>query len=226
MCKLHLSIGGRKARLLAKKFGVSLHPKRMDRDRMRKTSDGDKSFRRYWSGRMKLRACSYPSTPRYPAEGIAEQAGHAVGTAPTRMSNEELASPQNSSELFSAPAIIDPPKYPLPVVVDQHLITVESSRLGQEAKTFQERDITVTVRAEKTEEGAPMVPIGDDPSIAPEIFRPPPDAARIAPVRHRIGEPPAHPKLAFRLPQQQQAAVRRLVAAVKIDCEFLAMHRC
>jgi len=28
------------------------------------------------------------------------------------------------------------------------------------------------------------------------------DAVRIAPVRHRIGEPPAHTKLALRLPQQ------------------------
>ena len=51
------------------------------------------------------------------------------------------------------------------------------------------------------------------------------DAARIAPVRHRIGKPPAHPELALRLPQQQQTAIRRLVAAVKIDCEFLAMDR-
>jgi hypothetical protein len=51
------------------------------------------------------------------------------------------------------------------------------------------------------------------------------DAARIAPIRHRIGEPPAHPELALRLPQQQQAAIRGLVAAVKINCEFLAMDR-
>jgi hypothetical protein len=28
------------------------------------------------------------------------------------------------------------------------------------------------------------------------------DAARIAPIRHRFGKPPAHPKLALRLPQQ------------------------
>ena len=49
-----------------------------------------------------------------------------------------------------------------------------------------------------------------------------PDAARIAPIRHRIGEPPAHPKLAFRAPQQEQTAVRGLVAAAKIHCEFLA----
>ena len=37
-----------------------------------------------------------------------------------------------------------------------------------------------------------------------------------------MGEPPAHPELALRLPQQQQAAIRGLVAALKIYCEFLA----
>ena len=52
-----------------------------------------------------------------------------------------------------------------------------------------------------------------------------PDTARIAAIRHRIGEPPAHAKLALRLPQQQQTGIRRLVAAVKIDCEFLALDR-
>jgi hypothetical protein len=48
------------------------------------------------------------------------------------------------------------------------------------------------------------------------------DAIRIAAIRHRIGEPTAHTELALRLPQQQQARIRRLVAAVKIHCEFLA----
>ena len=51
------------------------------------------------------------------------------------------------------------------------------------------------------------------------------DAARIAPIRHRFDKSPAHPKLALRLPQQEQAAIRGLVAAVKINCEFLAMDR-
>src|SRR4051812_17007834 len=51
------------------------------------------------------------------------------------------------------------------------------------------------------------------------------DAAAIAAIRHRIGKPPAYPELALRLPQQQQAAIRGLVAAGKIDCEFLAMDR-
>src|SRR5262245_28060763 len=52
-----------------------------------------------------------------------------------------------------------------------------------------------------------------------------PNAARIAAIRHRIGKSSAHPELALRLPQQQQAAVRRLVAAGKIHCEVLALDR-
>src|SRR6185369_10439041 len=52
-----------------------------------------------------------------------------------------------------------------------------------------------------------------------------PDALAIAPVRHRGGDPPAHAELALRLPQQEQTAIRGLVAALKIDCEFLAMNR-
>jgi len=52
-----------------------------------------------------------------------------------------------------------------------------------------------------------------------------PDAARIAVIRHRIGKSFAHPELALRLPQQQKPAVRRLVAAGKIHCEFLAPDR-
>ena len=52
-----------------------------------------------------------------------------------------------------------------------------------------------------------------------------PDAARIAAIRHRSGKPPAHPELALRLSQQQKTAVRRLIAAVKIDCELLAPDR-
>ena len=42
------------------------------------------------------------------------------------------------------------------------------------------------------------------------------DAACIAPIRHCIRKPPAHTKLALRLPQQQQAGIRRLVAASDI----------
>jgi hypothetical protein len=51
------------------------------------------------------------------------------------------------------------------------------------------------------------------------------DAAGIAVIRHRSRKPPAHPELALRLPQQQQPAVRRLAAAGKIHCEFLALDR-
>ena len=52
-----------------------------------------------------------------------------------------------------------------------------------------------------------------------------PDAVRIAVIRHRFGKPPAHPELALRLSQQQQTSVGRLVAALKISCEFLASNR-
>ena len=51
------------------------------------------------------------------------------------------------------------------------------------------------------------------------------DAARIAPIRHCHGKASAYPGLALRLPQQQQTSIRGLVAALKIDCEFLAMRR-
>ena len=52
-----------------------------------------------------------------------------------------------------------------------------------------------------------------------------PHPVRIAPIRHRRRKPPAHPELALRLAQQQKAAVRGLIAAGKINCEFLAPDR-
>jgi hypothetical protein len=36
---------------------------------------------------------------------------------------------------------------------------------------------------------------------------------------------PAHPELALRRSQQQQTAIRQLIAASKINCEFLAPDR-
>ena len=51
------------------------------------------------------------------------------------------------------------------------------------------------------------------------------DVARIAPIRHRIGKPPARAELALRLSKQQQTSIGRLVAALKIGCEFLASNR-
>ena len=50
-----------------------------------------------------------------------------------------------------------------------------------------------------------------------------PNAARIPAIRHRSGKPPTNAELALRMPQQQQTAVRGLVAAAKIHCEFLAL---
>jgi len=51
------------------------------------------------------------------------------------------------------------------------------------------------------------------------------NAVGIATIRHRFRKPPAYAKLALRLPQQQQAGIGGLVAAVKIHCDFLAMDR-
>ena len=47
------------------------------------------------------------------------------------------------------------------------------------------------------------------------------DAGRIAPVADSAGQPTGNPEAALGRPQQQQTAVRGLVAAVEIDCEFL-----
>ena len=44
-------------------------------------------------------------------------------------------------------------------------------------------------------------------------------------IRHRSHKPRAHPKPALRLSQQQQTTIRRVIAAVKINCEFLASDR-
>jgi hypothetical protein len=49
------------------------------------------------------------------------------------------------------------------------------------------------------------------------------DAIGIASIRHRLSKPSANTELALRLAQQQQPGVAGLVAARKIDCEFLAV---
>ena len=51
------------------------------------------------------------------------------------------------------------------------------------------------------------------------------DAVCIAAIGHRVGKSPAHTERALLFSQQQQAAVGGLVAAVKINCEFLAADR-
>ena len=48
------------------------------------------------------------------------------------------------------------------------------------------------------------------------------DTSLIATIGHRLRKPPAHTERALRLAQQQQAAIGRLIAALKINCEFLA----
>jgi hypothetical protein len=47
------------------------------------------------------------------------------------------------------------------------------------------------------------------------------DTLRIASIRHRFRKPPAHPELALRRSQQQQTAIRRLIAASKISVSWL-----
>jgi hypothetical protein len=50
------------------------------------------------------------------------------------------------------------------------------------------------------------------------------DATLIAPIRHGVRKPPAYTDQALRLSQQQEAAIGGLVAAVKINCEFLSVR--
>jgi hypothetical protein len=52
-----------------------------------------------------------------------------------------------------------------------------------------------------------------------------PDAVRIAAIRFCFGEPQANPTFALCLTQKQHTAIGRLVAARKIDGEFLASDR-
>jgi hypothetical protein len=42
------------------------------------------------------------------------------------------------------------------------------------------------------------------------------DTVRIAPIRHRIGKPPANAEVAFRVPLEQQTPIRGLVADKKL----------
>jgi hypothetical protein len=49
------------------------------------------------------------------------------------------------------------------------------------------------------------------------------DAALIATIEHGASEPPADAKPPLGFPQQQLPCIRRLVAALEIDCELLAL---
>src|SRR5271170_760608 len=51
------------------------------------------------------------------------------------------------------------------------------------------------------------------------------DATLIAPIRHGVRKPPAYTDRALRLSQQQEAAIGGLVAAIKINREFLTADR-
>jgi hypothetical protein len=48
------------------------------------------------------------------------------------------------------------------------------------------------------------------------------DTSLIAAIGHRRHKPPADTERALRLAQQQQAAIGRLITALKINCKFLA----
>jgi hypothetical protein len=51
------------------------------------------------------------------------------------------------------------------------------------------------------------------------------DATLIAPIRYGVRKQPAYTYRALRLSQQQNATIGGLVAALKINCEFLAADR-
>jgi hypothetical protein len=51
------------------------------------------------------------------------------------------------------------------------------------------------------------------------------DATLIAPIRYGVRKQPAYTDRALRLSQQQNATIGGLVAALKINCEFLAADR-
>jgi hypothetical protein len=46
----------------------------------------------------------------------------------------------------------------------------------------------------------------------------------IAPIGHHFGKPPAYAYLPFRLPQQEEPRIRRLLSSGKIYCEFLTTY--
>jgi hypothetical protein len=51
------------------------------------------------------------------------------------------------------------------------------------------------------------------------------NATQIAPIRQSVRNQPAYTERTLRLSQQQNATIGGLVAAVKINCEFLAADR-
>jgi hypothetical protein len=58
-----------------------------------------------------------------------------------------------------------------------------------------------------------------------DLAQPMADARRIAPIAQGCGQPGKHAGLLLGATQQQHAGVRRLVAAIEIDCEFLSSNR-
>ena len=57
-----------------------------------------------------------------------------------------------------------------------------------------------------------------------DLAHPMPDARQISPVPHGRGKPGKDAGLLLGATQQQHAGVRRLVAAIEINCELLARN--
>jgi hypothetical protein len=93
-------------------------------------------------------------------------------------------------------------------------------------RTAADRELHQRIVPQPVEVDCILVPAGDRQNTRHHhLEHRMPDAVRIAAIGHCFGEPPANAMFALRLPQKQQAAVGRLVAAGKIDGEFLASDR-
>ena len=89
-------------------------------------------------------------------------------------------------------------------------------------RTAADRQFHQRVVPQPVEVDGVLVPAGDRGDARQHHFEHRvPDAVGIATIRYCFRKPPAYTKPAFRL-RQQEAAIRGLVAALKIHCEFLA----
>ena len=89
--------------------------------------------------------------------------------------------------------------------------------------TATDRELQKRIVPEPVEVVAVLVAASDgEGARRDEFYHLVPDAALVAGIGHRFGKPPTHARSSLSLAQQQQARVGGLVAAVEIDCEFLA----
>ena len=93
-------------------------------------------------------------------------------------------------------------------------------------RTAADRELHQRIVPQPVEVDCILVPAGDRQNTRHHhLEHRMPDAVRIAAIWHCFGEPQANTMFALRLPQKQHAAIGRLVAAGKIDGEFLALDR-